>query len=230
MPKKTLVVLSGAGISAESGLQTFRDSGGLWEGYNINEVATPEAWVINPVKVLDFYNLRRKQASNALPNHAHYLLAQLEEQFDVEIITQNVDDLHERAGSSNVLHLHGRLSEARSSVSENYVKDIGANPIKLGHLADDGSQLRPNIVWFGEMVPMLSPAAEIVERADLLLVVGTSLVVYPAASLVHFTKFNALKFIVDPSFPEVNLSDKWTHFKEKATSGVEKFYNHILNI
>ncbi len=177
MSDKKIVVISGAGISAESGLSTFRDSGGLWEGYNIEEVASPQGWQKNPEKVLEFYNLRRKQAAEAQPNTAHKALADLENNFEVIIVTQNVDDLHERAGSNNVLHLHGELRKARSTKDESRILDIGADPIELGDLAEDGAQLRPHVVWFGEMVPMIEVAAKEVIEADILIVVGTSLVV-----------------------------------------------------
>lgn len=225
--KKALVVLSGSGISAESGLATFRDSGGLWEGYDINEVATVEGWYKNPQKVLDFYNKRREQAVKAKPNKAHEYIAWLEELFDVHIVTQNVDNLHEKAGSSNVLHLHGELTKARSIKNEDLVIEIGSSPIKLGDVGEDGEQLRPHIVWFGEMVPMLQQASEVVSKADILVVVGTSLVVYPAAGLVNYAKEGIPKFIVDPSVPELYSFDGWEHFKEPATTGMEKLKVHL---
>jgi NAD-dependent deacetylase len=225
--KKRLVVLSGAGISAESGLATFRDSGGLWEGYNINEVATPEAWENDPERVLDFYNLRREQACSAEPNKAHIAFSELEELFDVDIITQNVDNLHERAGSSKVLHLHGELTKARSVSNESLVVHIGDNKIRLGDTAEDGGQLRPHIVWFGEMVPMLEHAALIVEEADILVVIGTSLVVYPAASLIHHAPERCLKYIIDPSTPELFSFENWNHIKETATKGIEKLIKDL---
>ena len=217
-----IVVLTGAGISAESGLSTFRDSGGLWEGYDINDVATVDGWKADPERVLDFYNLRRKQAAEAEPNQAHLLISELQNHFKVTVITQNVDDLHERAGSKNVLHLHGRLIEAKSEIDDNYVINIGANPIKLGDSAPDGSQLRPNVVWFGEPVPMIEKAAIKVSEADILVVIGTSLVVYPAAGLVDYARAGIKKFIIDPSTPELFSFDDWEHIKEKATIGVEK--------
>ncbi len=228
MPSKTkLVVLSGSGISAESGLATFRDSGGLWEGYDINEVATLDGWYKNPQKVLDFYNKRREQAVKAKPNKAHEYIAGLEELFDVHVVTQNVDNLHEKAGSSNVLHLHGELTKARSIKNEDLVIEIGSSPIKLGDLGEDGEQLRPHIVWFGEMVPMLQQASEVVSKADILIVVGTSLVVYPAAGLVNYAKEGIPKFIVDPSVPELYSFEGWEHFKEPATTGIEKLKIHL---
>jgi NAD-dependent deacetylase len=224
---KKLVVLSGAGISVESGLSTFRDSGGLWEGYEINEVATPEGWKRNPVQVLDFYNLRRKQAVKAEPNSAHFGLAELESVFDVEIVTQNVDDLHERAGSTKVLHLHGELTKARSVENEELIIDIGANPIHIGDVGSDGKQLRPHVVWFGEMVPMLEKAAFIVGKADILVVIGTSLVVYPAASLIDYAPDYCKKYIIDPSSPELYSFDGWRHIKETATSGIKKLITEL---
>ncbi|MBO6620241.1 MAG: NAD-dependent deacylase [Balneola sp.] len=225
--KKKLVILSGSGISAESGLSTFRDSGGLWEGYNINEVATPEGWNRNPEQVLDFYNLRREQAGKAMPNKAHLKLVNLESLFDVEIITQNVDDLHERAGSSKILHLHGELTKARSVDNENLIVEIGTNPIHLGDVGPDGKQLRPHVVWFGEMVPMLEKAARLVEKADILVVIGTSLVVYPAASLIDYAPDYCKKYIIDPSNPELFSFYGWTHIKERATSGIEKLITEL---
>lgn len=225
--KKKLVVLSGAGISAESGLSTFRDSGGLWEGYDINQVATPKAWNTNPSQVLDFYNLRREQASKAKPNIAHLGLAELDSSFEVSIITQNVDDLHERAGSKKVIHLHGELTKARSERNDDTIIDIGAKPIHLGDLAQDGYQLRPHIVWFGEMVPKLETAALIVEKADILVVIGTSLVVYPAASLIHYASANCKKYIIDPSNPELYSFDGWNHIKKKATEGITKLIKEL---
>ncbi len=227
MLKKKIAVLTGAGISAESGLATFRDSGGLWEGFDINEVATPEAWELNPKKVLDFYNLRRTQALSAQPNQAHIGLVTLEAYFDVQVITQNVDDLHERAGSKNVLHLHGELRKVRSELNENLIVDIGSTPINIGDLAEDGAQLRPHIVWFGEMVPMLEKAAVIIENADILVVIGSSLVVYPAAGLVHYAKPNIPKYIIDPSIPELTSYNGWVHIKEYGTMGVEQLIKKL---
>ena len=227
MHKKKLAVLTGAGISAESGLATFRDSGGLWEGFDVNEVATPEAWKLNPKKVLDFYNLRLTQALSAQPNRAHKGLVELEAYFDVQVITQNVDDLHERAGSKNVLHLHGELRKARSELNENIIVDIGSSPINIGDLAEDEAQLRPHIVWFGEMVPMLEKAAVIIDNADILVVIGSSLVVYPAAGLVHYAKPNIPKDIIDPSLPELTSYKGWVHIKECGTKGVEQLIKKL---
>lgn len=228
MPEQKVVVITGAGISAESGLATFRDAGGLWEGYDINEVASVEGWKKNPENVLSFYNLRREQAANAEPNGAHKALAELEEHFNIVIITQNVDDLHERAGSSNVLHLHGEIKKARSTKDPSIIVDIGSKPIKLGDLAPDGAQLRPHIVWFGEMVPMIEPAVEEVAKADILLVVGTSLLVYPAAGLIDYAKPGIKKFIVDPSDPQLYNAKGWNHYKENATTGVKKLADKLI--
>jgi len=220
--------LTGAGISAESGLSTFRDSGGLWEGYNIEDVASIDAWYRNREVVLDFYNKRREQALKAKPNEAHYSIAKLEEKFDVTVITQNVDDLHERSGSTEVMHLHGILRQARSEKDESLIIDIGGEPIKLGDKAPDGAQLRPNIVWFGEPVPMIEAAAQKVAEAEIFIVVGTSLVVYPAAGLVDFTKPEISKYIVDPSTPELYSFNNWIHIKEKAVKGVPSLTKKIL--
>ncbi|MDZ7808234.1 MAG: NAD-dependent deacylase [Gracilimonas sp.] len=229
MPEaKRIVVLTGAGISAESGLSTFRDSGGLWEGYDINEVASIEGWLMDPEKVLDFYNLRRKQALEAEPNKAHKALADLQKYFDVHIITQNVDDLHERAGSENVLHLHGELNKAKSSKVDDHVIHIGNKPIKLGDKAKDGSQLRPHVVWFGELVPNLEVAAQLTSNAEILIVIGTSLVVYPAAGLIDFAKQNISKYIIDPSEPEFQDMSGWNHIKEKAGSGTPKLVKNLI--
>lgn len=220
MPKKKLVVLTGAGISAESGLRTFRDSDGLWEGYNIEDVATPRAWKRNPQLVLDFYNYRRRDVAKALPNSAHIGLARLEEDFDVQIITQNIDDLHERAGSKNVLHLHGEIFKMRSEKRMIPVHEI-RNDINLGDLDEDGGQLRPHIVWFEEPVPMIEIAAIIASEADIFVVVGTSLVVYPAAGLVNYAPTYAPKFIVDKKIPYTSSLHNVTTIEMPATEGVE---------
>lgn len=219
--KKKLVVLTGAGISAESGIATFRDSGGLWEGHRVEEVATPEGWHANPELVLDFYNQRRKQALTVKPNRGHEILKELEDQFDVTVITQNVDDLHERAGSKNVIHLHGSLFESRSTFDENLVYNIKGWELKLGDTCERGSQLRPNIVWFGEMVPMIEVASRIASDADAFLVVGTSLVVYPAAGLIHYVRREVPKFVVDPNLPDVGSIPYTTMIAEKASVGME---------
>ena len=224
-----IVVLTGAGISAESGIRTFRDSNGLWEGHDVMEVASPQGWAKNRELVLDFYNQRRKQAKEAQPNRGHLALAALEKDHDVSIITQNVDNLHEKAGSTNVLHLHGELFKCRSTVDENLVYDMDHWEIKLGDKCEKGSQLRPHIVWFGEMVPMMEPAVEIVRNADVFMVVGTSMVVYPAASLIDFVPFRAPKYIIDPQIPPVARQDDLYFIQEPATTGVEKAIKQILS-
>jgi NAD-dependent deacetylase len=194
---KKLVVLTGAGISAESGIKTFRDADGLWEGHDVMQVASPEGFASNPELVLDFYNQRRKQLINVIPNKAHFTLVELEKFFDIDIITQNVDDLHERAGSSKVTHLHGELLKIRSSIDESIVLDWKED-LLLGKLCIKGSQLRPHIVWFGEMVPMLDKAIKITEKADILVIIGTSMQVYPAASLVNYIRTNTPIYFIDP--------------------------------
>lgn len=218
---KKIVVLTGAGISAESGLKTFRDSDGLWEGYDIEEVATPMAWRRNPQLVLDFYNKRRKDVREAKPNIAHAGLAELESDFDVQIITQNIDDLHERAGSSKVLHLHGEIFKMRSEYNEELVYDINGD-ILLGDKAEDGHQLRPHIVWFHEAVPMIEVAVPLVHEADIFVVVGTSLVVYPAAGLVNYAKHQAPKFIVDKRIPYTSSVYNLTTIEKPATEGIKE--------
>ena len=221
MPKKKLVVLTGAGISAESGLKTFRDSDGLWEGYNIEDVATPRAWRKDPQLVLDFYNFRRKNVLDAQPNAAHYGLAALQNDFDVTIITQNIDDLHERAGSTNILHLHGEILKMRSERNEYLIYDITGD-IKLGDKADDGFQLRPHIVWFEEPVPKIEEAIPIVNAADIFVVVGTSLVVYPAAGLVNYTKQGIPVYLIDKKVPPLHTKENLTILEMPATEGVVK--------
>lgn len=195
--KKTVVVLTGAGISAESGIKTFRDSDGLWEGHNVNDVATPEGWQRNPELVLDFYNQRRKQLLTVIPNSGHEILAELENDFDVQIITQNVDNLHEKAGSTNVLHLHGELLKVRSVKDKNYVLDWETD-LNIGDFDNKGNQLRPHIVWFGEDVPAIEKAVQLVQKADILIIIGTSLQVYPAASLMNFADATIPVFYIDP--------------------------------
>ena len=225
---KKLVVLSGAGISAESGLKTFRDSDGLWEEYNVMEVATPEAWDANPQLVLEFYNKRRIQALEALPNRAHEAIAELEEHFDVTVVTQNIDTLHERAGSKNVLHLHGKITDARSTIDQSLVYGIEGDSINMGDLCEKGSQLRPDIVWFGEAVPNIVKAQEIVTQAEILIIVGTSLNVYPAAGLVHFADFRVRKFLIDPKYIHLTDVDNLEVIKENATVGVPMAIESIL--
>ena len=228
MAKKKLVVLTGAGISAESGLRTFRDSDGLWEGYNVEDVATPRAWKRNPQLVLDFYNERRRNVAHAQPNAAHVGLAELEEDFDVHIITQNIDDLHERSGSTNVLHLHGEIFKMCSDVDRTSVKEIRGD-IKLGDLTERGHQYRPDIVWFEEPVPMIERAMLISVKADIFVVVGTSLQVYPAAGLVQYAPADADKYIIDKKIPYVSQSSKITVIEQPATEGV-KILKQLLRI
>lgn len=218
---KHIVVLTGAGISAESGLKTFRDSDGLWEGYDIAEVATPEAWRRNPALVQDFYNMRRKSALEAKPNDAHYALAKLEQKYKVTIITQNIDDLHERAGSSNVVHLHGVITRSQSSKNPNLTYPIDGWEIKMGELCQLGSQLRAHVVWFGEPVPMIEEAAGICTTADIFILIGSSLAVYPAAGLIDYVPQNIPKYIIDPKIPYL-LADNFIKIEEKATDGMMK--------
>lgn len=225
---KKIVVLTGAGMSADSGLKTFRDSGGLWEGFDINEVATVEAWQKDPERVLEFYNKRRRQIYEVEPNEGHRALARLEEDFDVTIITQNVDNLHERAGSTDVLHLHGELSKARSVNDESQVYEIGDSEIELGDTADDGGQLRPHVVWFGEMVPNMEKAAQIVPEAEILIVIGTSLVVYPAAGLVNYAPDEIPKYIIDPSTPELYDYSEWEHIRKRAAEGTPELVEKMI--
>lgn len=217
--RKHLVVLSGAGISAESGLKTFRDSDGLWEGYDVREVATPGAWKRNPQLVLDFYNMRRQNVAEALPNAAHTGLAALEKDYNVTIITQNIDDLHERAGSSRVVHLHGEIFKMRSERDEETLYEIRGD-MKLGDLDKRGHQLRPAIVWFEEPVPKMEEAVLTVHAADIFVVVGTSLAVYPAAGLVHYVGRHTPKFIIDKKIPYTSPMDNLTLIEKPATEGV----------
>ena len=227
---KRITVLTGAGISAESGIPTFRDSDGLWEGFDVMEVATPEGWRRNPGLVLDFYNQRRKRALEVKPNRGHEVLVELEEYFDVTIVTQNVDNLHERAGSSKVIHLHGSLFESRSTKNEKLVYPIKGWELKLGDLCDEGSQLRPNIVWFGEMVPLMGVASEHARRADIFLVVGTSMVVYPAAGLIDYVPFESPKYVVDPNIPGISHIPYLHKIPEKASTGMEKLKAELLQM
>ena len=214
-------------MSQESGIRTFRDSGGLWEEYDVTEVATPEAWQRNPELVMRFYNDRRKQLYECLPNAGHIGLVDLEKDFDVHIITQNIDDLHERAGSSKVLHLHGELKKARSSVDESLIYDIDGWELKFGQKCAKGSQLRPYIVWFGEAVPAMDDALPIVESADILVVIGTSLNVYPAAGLVNYVKRGTPIFVIDPHRPETFIRNV-TYIQEKAGKGVEILKEQLI--
>lgn len=217
---KKIAVLTGAGISAESGISTFRDSDGLWENHNIMEVASPEGWQKNPALVLDFYNQRRRQLKDVYPNAAHLYLSFLEEKHEVTIITQNVDDLHERAGSTNIIHLHGEMLKVRSVDDENLIYDW-TEDLNLGDIGEDGAQLRPHIVWFGEMVPMLEEAAKVVEEADVLLIIGTSLQVYPAASLINYLKPGNPIYIIDPKTVPVKNDPNITVIQKKATEGIK---------
>jgi NAD-dependent deacetylase len=228
MMKKRLVVLTGAGISAESGLKTFRDADGLWEDYNVHDVATPEAWQRNPAMVQRFYNERRKQVLEAKPNAAHIALAQLENTFDVQIITQNIDDLHERAGSTQIMHLHGLITKAQSSKNPKLTYPINGDEIKMGEVCKLGSQLRPHVVWFGEAVPMIEPAIEICKQADVFAVIGTSLAVYPAASLIDYVNKNVTKYIIDPKTPLISQQNNLIFIEESAVKGIKTF-TEILN-
>ena len=226
--KLKIVVLTGAGISAESGLSTFRDAGGLWEGHDVMEVASIDGWRKNPELVLDFYNQRRAQAFHVVPNEGHLALVALEKDFDVHIITQNVDDLHERAGSVKILHLHGVLRQVRSSSNPEIIYDYEDRPIKIGDKCANGSQLRPHIVWFGEAVPAMEQAVAITSEADIFIIVGTSLAVYPAAGLLDYVKKGITRYIVDPNIPEVRAKTGTVFVTEKATTGVPKVVQMIL--
>lgn len=221
MKKKKIVVFSGAGMSAESGIKTFRDTGGLWEEYRIEDVATFEAWLKNQDLVLDFYNQRRKQVMEAQPNEAHYLVAELQKHFDVQVITQNIDDLHERAGSKNVLHLHGEIMKGRSTVKHELVYDLKHWEIKTGDVCEVGSQIRPHIVWFGEAVPEMDKATELAEKADIFITIGTSLNVYPAANLIHVIEGHIPKFLVDPGDFNLDYIKNLTIIKSTAVEGMK---------
>lgn len=232
MKKRKITVLTGAGVSAESGISTFRDSNGLWENYRVEDVASIEGWYRNPAVVLDFYNQRRRQLKDAQPNAAHRAIASLEQDYDVTVVTQNVDNLHERAGSTKIIHLHGELTKVRpedrcnerDGFSEAEVFDIGYDDISLGDLAPDGAQLRPHIVWFGEAVPKIEQAIDAVLRADILLIVGTSLQVYPAAGLYRYAGYDTPIYIIDPKDVPVN-DRRIVHIREVATKGMEIFKN-----
>lgn len=226
---KKLIVLTGAGISAESGIATFRDVGGLWEGYKVEDVATPEAWRKDPALVLDFYNQRRKKALEVTPNRGHEILAELEQHFEVTVITQNVDNLHERAGSSKVLHLHGSLFESRSTMNPKLIYPITGSELNIGDKCERGSQLRPNIVWFGEAVPMMEVAADSAANADIFLVVGTSMVVYPAAGLIDYVPDFVKKYVVDPKKPEMVYVPNLEFIIDKASTGMERVRQVLLS-
>ena len=228
MSKKNIVVLTGAGISAESGIKTFRDSDGLWENHRIEDVATFDAWRRNKELVLDFYNQRRRQLQECEPNEAHKLLVTLEEKFNVHIITQNVDDLHERAGSKNILHLHGELLKVRSTLDEHLIYEWKQD-LKVGDKCGKGAQLRPHIVWFGEQVPMIEVAGKIASQADIFIVIGTSLVVYPAAGLVHYTDFTVPKYVVDPNKPTISNMQNVEYITKKASVGVKMLVDKLMN-
>jgi len=229
MPKQKIVVLTGAGMSAESGLKTFRNENGLWEGHDVMQVASPQGFAKNPELVLEFYNQRRRQLLNVSPNKGHLALAELEQAFDVSIITQNVDNLHEQAGSSNVVHLHGELFKVRSTVDENHILDWKKNLI-LGDTDENGHQLRPHIVWFGEMVPMLKTAAEITQQADILIIVGTSMQVYPAASLIHYTPEDTPIYFIDPR-PNIKQSafKNLSIIPKTASEGTPELVEQLIN-
>jgi NAD-dependent deacetylase len=226
---KKLVILTGAGMSSESGIRTFRDSGGLWEEYEVTEVATYDAWLRNQELVLRFYNERRRQLAECKPNAGHTGLASLEEYFDVQIITQNIDDLHERAGSKKILHLHGELKKARSTVDDSLIYDIGYRDINAGDKCEKGSQLRPHIVWFGEEVPMMEKAAKLTAEADVFVVIGSSLNVYPAAGLISYAPQKARLWLIDPNDVSVPVYRKVEVIKEKAARGVDVLTERLLN-
>lgn len=221
-----IVVLTGAGISAESGIATFRDANGLWENHDIMEVASIQGWNTNPALVMEFYNKRRAQLKTVQPNRAHYYLAELEQAYEVVIVTQNVDDLHERAGSSNIIHLHGELNKVRSVKNETHIYPWEGD-LKIGDTAEDGGQLRPHIVWFGEEVPMLEKAIDEVATADVLIIIGTSLQVYPAASLIDYVPHHSKIICIDPN--DMRLSDRVVHIKASATKGVDLLHHLIHN-
>lgn len=225
---KKIVVLSGAGVSAESGIKTFRDSGGLWEGHDVMDVASPEGWAKDREMVLNFYNERRKNALTALPNEGHLIIAGLEEHFKVTVITQNVDNLHEKAGSTHVLHLHGELFKSRSTVDPKLIYNIEGWALNSGETCEKGSQLRPDIVWFGEMVPMMDIAVEEALSADIFIVIGTSLQVYPAAGLLEYVKDSTPKFIIDPNMPEVAHRSNLNLLEEVGSVGMKKVRGILL--
>ena len=225
---KKIVVLTGAGVSAESGLRTFRDHDGLWHDHRVEEVATPEAWLRNMDLVLEFYNERRKNLLEAKPNAAHQALARLEDKFDVQVITQNIDDLHERGGSTRVLHLHGELKKVRSSVDPSLIYELEGWELKKGDLCEKGSQLRPHIVWFGEPVPMIVEAARLCEQADIMIIIGTSMQVYPAAGLVHYAFAGAMKYYIDPRAASVPFIPNLEIIRKTAGEGVPELVNRLL--
>lgn len=225
--KKKIIVLTGAGISAESGISTFRDAGGLWEGHDIMEVASPQGWRKNTKLVLDFYNIRRRQLKNVEPNPAHWAISYLENNFDVVVITQNVDNLHERAKSSNIIHLHGELLKVRSTKNESLVYEWETD-LQLGDYCEEGAQLRPHIVWFGEDVPMMSVAISHVRQADIILIIGTSLLVYPAAGLVDYAKPDAFIYLIDPKADEIKSQRAVIPIAQKAGEAVPRLVNELI--
>lgn len=225
---KKIVVLSGAGISAESGVKTFRDDNGMWRTYRFEEVASPEAWQRDPDLVLEFYNIRRRQLLEVEPNPAHHALVRLEEKYDVHIITQNVDDLHERAGSQNVLHLHGEIRKARSTADPRLIYDIDGWELKRGDKCEKGSQLRPHVVWFGEAVDNIVPAMEIAKTADIFIVIGTSLVVYPAAGLIDYVEARSFKYLIDPDARKLLDVPNLTVLRDKAGVAVPQLVDQLL--
>lgn len=228
MSKQKIVVLTGAGISAESGIKTFRDSDGLWENHDVMEVASPEGWRKDRELVLDFYNQRRKQAFEVKPNAGHFGLAQLETHYEVVIVTQNIDNLHEQAGSSNIVHLHGELSKVRSTIDPNLVYEWGDKPINVGDKCEKGSQLRPHIVWFGEAVPLMEKAVAEVANADIFMVVGTSLLVYPAAGLLDYVEDHIPKYIIDPHMPDVRSRPNLHLIEERGSVGVPALVDKLI--
>lgn len=226
---KKLTILSGAGISAESGIKTFRDGDGLWENHNVTDVASPEGWRKDRALVLEFYNERRRQLHEVQPNEAHQLLAELEKYFEVQIITQNIDDLHERAGSTNILHIHGELFKSCSCNNKSLIYDQKED-INIGDKAEDGAQLRPFIVWFGEDVPLYQTAKEIVKESDILLVIGTSLQVYPAAGLIHDIKDDCLLIVINPNETGFGYGQRAVVMKETATQGMKLLFDKLVNL
>ena len=225
---KKIVVLSGAGVSAESGIKTFRDSGGLWEGHNVMDVASPEGWTRDQDLVLNFYNERRKNAIKAKPNEGHLIIAELEKYFSVTVITQNIDNLHEKAGSTNALHLHGELFKSRSTLDPNLIYDIEGWELKTGDTCEKGAQLRPHIVWFGEMVPMMEVAVEETLTADIFIVIGTSLQVYPAAGLLQYVRSTVPKYIINPNMPDIPGSSNLHLIEEVGSVGMKKVKKILL--
>lgn len=230
MEKKKIVILTGAGISAESGIATFRDAGGLWEGHKVQDVASPEGWARNRALVLDFYNQRRKAALEARPNEGHKALVRLEEKYDVTIVTQNIDNLHELAGSSHVVHLHGEIFKSRSTLDPKLVYNIDGWELKEGDKCERGSQLRPHIVWFGEAVPMIETAIGHSSNADFFIVIGTSMQVYPAASLIDYVPAKAPKYLIDPNAPALSGIDNLKILREPGTTGVPKVVDELLKL